>query len=82
MGTVTDVCPAVKVVVSVPVKPVPATFRVTEPAVAPVIGTTIVPVWPAVPLAVKVPVVVAVPQLKAKPPTEGMVKKTHAVSHV
>ena len=64
---------------SVPVKPVPVTFNVTEPAVAPVIGTTTVPVCPAVPLAVKVPVVVAVPQLKVKPPTEGMVKKTQAV---
>ena len=43
MGTITEVCPAVKVVVSVPVKPVPVTFKVTEPAVAPVIGTVKVP---------------------------------------
>ena len=82
MGMTTEVCPAVKVVVNVPVKPVPVTFRVTLPAVAPVIGTVKVPACPAVLFAVNVPVVEAVPQLKVKPPTEGIVNMTQAVSHV
>ena len=82
MGTTTEVCPAVKVVVNVPVKPVPATFRVTLPGVAPVIGTVTVPACPAVLLAVNVPVMEAEPQLNVKVPIEGMVNITQAVSHV
>ena len=65
IGTETDVCPAVKVVDNVPVKPVPVIVKVALPAVAPVIGTVTEPVCPAVPFATNVPVAVALPQLKA-----------------
>ena len=67
----TDVCPAVSIVPNEPVKPVPLMLKMAEPAVAPVMGTVIVPVCPPVPFAVKVPATEAVPQLNAKAEAAG-----------
>ena len=63
IGTETEACAAVNTVTNVPVKPVPVTVKVAEPAVALVKGMVKVPVCPAVPLAVNVPVELAVAQL-------------------
>jgi hypothetical protein len=71
MGKVTDVCPAVNVVVVEPEKPPPETAKEACPTVALLRGIVIVPVCPVIALAVKVPVVEAVPQLKAKEDNKG-----------
>ena len=62
IGISIEVCPDVKAVAKVPVKPVPVTVKVAVPAVAFVKPKVKVAVCPAVPLAVNVPAAVAAEQ--------------------